>query len=112
MTEATERVRMMLAGVCMIKTFDSSPKWLKIAIALVCIFFILYVCFAPNIDLPDTTLQAIHAAVLLLAAIGLCSSMTKGLLLCSRGASVASVIRFERVLRRTHRLCDIHSRTC
>ena len=59
----------------MLATFASIPKWLQITIALVCVAFILYVCIAPSIDLPDTTLRCLQMALLLLSLIALVASL-------------------------------------
>jgi hypothetical protein len=75
----------------MIARFASIPKWLQVGIALVCVFFILYVCIAPNIDLPDTTLRGLQMAMLLLSLIALVVAVQAALMvqMAARGVERA-----------------------
>ena len=46
----------------------SMPKWLIFCVAVLCLVWVVAICIAPDVDLPDTVLRATQLTLLLLLA--------------------------------------------
>ena len=96
----------------MLRSLASMPKWLKVSIAVVCVLSLIYIAWAPDLDLPDTILRAVQTAIMLFVLLELLAFAGATLAVFSRDPGPEYRCFAARVLALSRRTCDLHVRTC